>query len=160
MRSVALTPSSSAASPVPSSTLPSAASMARRRLSATGSSSRAKSATAYCARILGLPLAAPPRILGIRQRAQIAVAQGGILGDQGSDIGRLERDGFVVGAVRLVHRLRTYAACASLLPLMVSRPSRTETATVSPSLMVPESSMVASGFCSSRWITRLSGRAP
>jgi hypothetical protein len=53
-----------------------------------------------------------------------------------------------------------YSAAAAISPLM-SRPSADAlTRTVSPSLMRPCRMNPASGFCSSRWITRFSGRAP
>lgn len=81
-----------------------------------------------------------------RQFAALAgVAELAAAGD--SDRGRL-------GAAPCPH-----AASASL-PLIASPSPIAETCTVSPSRIVPSSSMVASGFCSDRWITRLSGRAP
>ncbi len=53
-----------------------------------------------------------------------------------------------------------YAAAAATAPL-IRRPSLLAlTRTMSPSLMRPARMWPASGFCSSRWITRFSGRAP
>ena len=53
-----------------------------------------------------------------------------------------------------------YAASATVSPLMASLPSLTPTWIVSPGLIRPSRIRPASGFCSSRWITRFSGRAP
>lgn len=53
-----------------------------------------------------------------------------------------------------------HSAAAAISPL-IRRPSLLAlTRTVSPSLMRPARMRPASGFCSSRWITRFSGRAP
>ncbi len=52
-----------------------------------------------------------------------------------------------------------YAASANA-PSIVSPLLFAETCTVSPSFTVPSRIMPASGFCSARWITRFSGRAP
>ena len=53
-----------------------------------------------------------------------------------------------------------HAAAAAISPLM-RRPSLLAlTRTLSPSLIRPARMWPASGFCSSRWITRFSGRAP
>ena len=67
------------------------------------------------------------------------------LGNPSSAVGIMEALAGVQPASAVVYLElgRTYAACASSLPLMVSRPSRTETATVFPSLIFPASSMVA-----------------
>src|SRR5690606_24988097 len=56
---------------------------------------------------------------------------------------------------------RHQAASASTdLPLIRRLPSLAETLITAPSAMRPSRIMLASGFCSSFWITRLSGRAP
>jgi len=49
-----------------------------------------------------------------------------------------------------------------LLPYFsnTTRPSLASTRTVSPSVNSPRSSASANGSCTSRWMTRLSGRAP
>lgn len=53
-----------------------------------------------------------------------------------------------------------HSAAAAIFPL-IRRPSLLAlTRTLSPSLMRPARMWPASGFCSSRWITRFSGRAP
>ena len=51
------------------------------------------------------------------------------------------------------------AAC-TISPLTIKPPAPALTSTVSPSPILPSRINPASGFCSSRWITRLSGRAP
>ena len=69
------------------------------------------------------------------------------------------------------HRLCRYAGCRTTVrggrgrrapgvPWITSPPSPASTRTVSPSPRRPSSSISASGSCSSRWITRFSGRAP
>ena len=57
---------------------------------------------------------------------------------------------------------RRYAAAGSATPALVktSSPSPASTRTVSPSANSPSSSRSASGFSTSRWIARFSGRAP
>ena len=52
-----------------------------------------------------------------------------------------------------------YAASANC-PLIVSPCGPADTCTVSPSFTAPSRISPASGFCSARWITRFSGRAP
>ena len=54
----------------------------------------------------------------------------------------------------------TYSAALATRPAMASPPSPAVTSTVSPSLIRPARMSSASGFCSERWITRFSGRAP
>ena len=53
----------------------------------------------------------------------------------------------------------TYAASANC-PLIVSPCEPADTCTVSPSFTAPSRISEANGFCSPRWITRFSGRAP
>ena len=55
---------------------------------------------------------------------------------------------------------QVYAALESFLQSMVRPFLPAETWITSPGLNFPWSSMPASGFCNSRWITRFSGRAP
>ena len=59
-----------------------------------------------------------------------------------------------------IGRRQSAASPSTRWPAIVSSPFSTPTSTVSPSLMRPSSSSVASGFCRLRWMTRFSGRAP
>lgn len=60
---------------------------------------------------------------------------------------------------RVAGRLRQ-AAAAAASPVMTRPPSPAVTSTFWPSWMRPSRICVASEFCSERWMTRLSGRAP
>ncbi len=67
-----------------------------------------------------------------------------------------------VRGARAAARVSGYSAKASVTvsPLIASLPSLTETWIFSPGVIRPSRMSPASGFCSSRWITRFSGRAP
>src|SRR5512132_2923640 len=115
-----------------------------------------------------------PRIRRVVHQQQLAQAETTEADGVSSEAGmQVEHDGiYLCAAAPIVsdhpRRARSpvrpprepQAAAAAATPSMIRPPSPAVMRTRSPSLIRPSRIMLPSGFCSSRWITRFSGRAP